>query len=453
MSKPDISNTFELEQKVYKFIRYGMSKNSIINKMSSMTTPEDFKVNIEVCVSNICDDSPDYDLIQFFMNSIVVIDRETKDSLLYLYNLKNHDLRSIERQALTNIIDNKLSWDNRRYSCEFVYNPYSPFKVRKSGSFWEFNLYKPPRWQEKYFYSKGKVGVPKLDFIPEIYKKYLMHLVDQDEDSYEYMLDWTANALKHRNYCILTTIGNQGVGKGVYGEILSRLVGYDNFQMTDNRVVSKDFNAQILNKRIVYLDEMKIKNIEQESKLKAMVNDNIEIEKKGIDAKLHENFGSFYFSSNHFDSVKITDDDRRFSLINLTETKLIEVLHKDEIASLLDQDNIDNLARFLWHREVDSNKMLTKFVCSYLDTLKENSRSKWQDFIIDDYAVDNKGKTIPVKEVSMAINLGANDTNSYGRKSFQRLKAQYGHVLDVKLTKHKGSPDKREWCVIFKEDW
>jgi len=108
---------------------------------------------------------------------------------------------------------------------------------------------------------------------------------------------------------------------------------------------------------------------------------------------------------------------------------------------------------FLWHREVDSNKMLNKFICSYLDTLKENSRSKWQDFIIDDYAIDNKGKTIPIRQVSNAINEGVNDIHTYGRKAFQGLKSQYGHILDVKLTKHKGSLDKREWCVIFKEDW
>jgi len=100
MAKTDISNTYELEQKVFKFIRYGMDKSAIIKKISSFEFDKDFNINVELAVEGICEDYPDYDLIQFFMDSKIIIDRETKDSLLYLYNVKNHELRAIERQAL-----------------------------------------------------------------------------------------------------------------------------------------------------------------------------------------------------------------------------------------------------------------------------------------------------------------------------------------------------------------
>jgi hypothetical protein len=50
------------------------------------------------------------------------------------------------------------------------------------------------------------------------------------------------------------------------------------------------------------------------------------------------------------DAVKLSADDRRFSIVCLTEKKLIEVMRSDEIKALTMPENIDKLARYLYYR-------------------------------------------------------------------------------------------------------
>ncbi len=68
-------------------------------------------------------------------------------------------------------------------------------QVYKEGDQWVYNQYNPPFWQADQFYSQGKVLVTKQNSIPKLYRDFIMHLVNGDEKSFNYIIDWLANAI------------------------------------------------------------------------------------------------------------------------------------------------------------------------------------------------------------------------------------------------------------------
>ena len=443
-----MSTGFQIEKDIQNMIRFGMDKDSILKSLSAR---EDIKdpVMLEEAVERVCEAYPDYDFIQFFMKSKIAIDKDGEDDSLYLYNTRSKTVRTIDKSRLASMISGKLDWNSRRYTCNFTYDPITPFKISKIEGEWKYNTYEPPFWQKEYTFSSGSVKIPKVVEIPKLYDKFLNHLVDNDVLSYNYVLDWLANSIQARNYCILTTIGKQGIGKGKLGDIMQALVGDFNFTKTDKRVITKDFNGQIKDKRIIYLDEIKITSTDQENKLKDLVNNFREVEQKGKDPFLSKNYSSIYYSSNNLDSIRLTDDDRRFSIVQLTEKKLIKSMTGKEIDSLTDEKNIEQLAQFLWHRKVDNDSMKNIFISEHTELIRSSSLTAWEDWLINEFAPKNVGRKIPVTEMSEIIEKECNLHNGPGRPKLISLSEIYAKILEVKNLR---VDDTRKWHVVFKKD-
>ena len=438
-----VTNTYELERRIESLIKYGFDQESIMRMLRADVQDE---ILLEESVERVCESYPNFELIQRFMGSKIVVNKDESDDKLYMYDEITGDAETISKIRLNEIITSKLDWGNRRYTCEFVYNPLETFKLRKKAYKWEYNTYKPPFWCKEYFISQGKNKLPHVEIIPEVYDKFLKHLTNDDDDSYNYILNWLATMLQSRNYCILTTIGNQGIGKGVLGEIMSRLVGESNFTLTDNKVLDKDFNNQIFNKRLVYVDEAMVKKTEQENKLKALVNDKVEIEGKGKDAKLTKNYSSIYFSSNDIDSIRIPADDRRFSVVNLTEVKLLKVFKKEEIKSLLKRENIEELAYYLMNREIDQDDMLKVFISARTEELRDYGRKPWEEWFVDTYCASKAGITMEVLKVGEDIEAEFGSRFRIGRSALKKLQGFYPGVFTVKNKRFKGA---QTWVVEF----
>jgi hypothetical protein len=175
------------------------------------------------------------------------------------------------------------------------------------------------------------------------------------------------------------------------------LVGEKNFHTSDTRLITKDFNKQFKNKRIVFCDEIQILKTEHVNKFKALINDMIEIEGKGENAVEAKNYASIYIASNNFDSIRLTDDDRRFSIIELTDEKLIHKMSTDQISSLIEPDNIKQLAEFLWHLSIDKDAMKTPFKSARTEAVRLAGLKDWEEWLFDDYAIENQGKTLNLK--------------------------------------------------------
>jgi hypothetical protein len=384
----------------------------------------------------------DFELIQKIMRSKIVQEIDGRD--LLILDKENKQVIKIIKEKLKEILSPKLDISDRVYTCLFKYDPkkYSQLSKDKKGN-WIYNTYKPANWQEKSFYLGHKIE--KLDELPEMYSKFFKHLFDNDIASIKYVLDWLTNCLKSRNVVMLTTIGKKGVGKGTFGEILRELAGDDNFETVGNSIFTEKFNGQLKNKTIVFIDEASIKGQKEEERLKVLVNNFVSVEAKGKDAKSMQNYASFYMSSNSMDSLRLSADERRYSIVSLTDVNLRSVMPLKDIKALSSPENVEQLARYLYYREIDEDKMLSPFLSDRTEEVRNAGLSTWQDWFLDEYAVDKAGQLIKVDILSEAV------AEKYpkiapGKKAFKDLE----DVYPAKLRVYKPIIDgKQVWAVKF----
>jgi hypothetical protein len=309
---------------------------------------------------------------------------------------------------------------------KFVYDPHTNniVQTRPNGEIW-VNLYDPPAWKkDHYFFNKPLP--PRQSKPSDLFIRYLNHLCDGDAASISYVIDWLHVALTSRNYTILTAIGEEGIGKGVLGKIMESLVGVGNFSRVRDSVFKERFNAPLKDKQIVYVDEVCIKTVEEANRIKDVVNDKVEIERKGVDAELKDNYASFYLSSNEMDAVKISGSDRRFSIVQLTDKSLLTSFTTEEIRELISDKEVAHLASYLLGHTV-TNDMMRPFKSARYEEVKEAGLAEWELWLLDEWypskLVGDEVEITTVKE-QIAINFPYMK-QSPGRERLKKFIAKY----------------------------
>jgi hypothetical protein len=292
-----------------------------------------------------------------------------------------------------------------------------------------YNTYVPPEWKrDAFFFARP---LPESDKLPGIYQDFVNHLTGGKQESTDYILDWLSVSLTSRNRTLLTAIGAQGIGKGVLGHIMEKLHGSRNFVTVRDEVFKAKFNAPLKDKTLVYVDEADLRTKESQDRMKAVVNDTLEIEEKGKDSIQSQNYASFYLSSNTFDAVKIDSDDRRFSIVDLTDTKLKDTPLFGHIQALQAPANIRELAGYLLNREVTRN-MVEPFRSERFEEVKEAGLSEWENWVIENWLPMNAGRRVPVADLQNAIK--AISRFVPGRRKLQELANKYPDKMQMKKT-------------------
>tara|TARA_Y100000004_G_scaffold44740_1_gene49133 strand:- start:151 stop:1470 length:1320 start_codon:yes stop_codon:yes gene_type:complete len=387
-----------------------------------------------------------YEVVQKIMRSDLITNMNDKGSTIYLCDPFCAEIKKIEYSNLKYLFDRKTINNLSIRPCEFVYDPFKREKIFENGDLITyFNTYEPPKWMVDE-YGQYLEYVEKVDIIPKRYEKFFKHLTDNKKSEYDYILKWLANAIQNRNFCVLSAIGAPGIGKGVLGEIMVGLVGSSNFCKTDNRLIRKDFNSQFKDKRLVFCDEINIKKTDHMNKFKDLINQRIEIEGKGENAINSENFASIYIASNNMDSLFVPENDRRFSIIELTSKRLDAVFNSQEIDELISEENVNKLAAYLYHLEINQDEMLKVHRSSRTEEIRRSSLSDAQEWFIEDYAVDKAGQEIEVAIVQDAFR--EKEYKAPSRREFERLEERFGTIFSVK---HRLCSGKRVRKIKFYE--
>lgn len=291
------------------------------------------------------------------------------------------------------------------------------------------NMYEPPDWRKNEFYFGEPLGAQPT--LPPLYEEFFNHLVGGNKPSFEYLLDWLANSLRSRNYTILCAIGEQGVGKGILGEIMERLHGPSNFVKVRDQVFKSQFNAQLENRTIVHVDEVWLDTKESIDRIKDVVNGNVNIEKKGEDSRSLCNFASYYLVSNSLDAIKLEPGDRRFSIIELTDTKIAGTALMDNVRNIdntyYSPEHIEQLALYLWNRPIRSNLMVP-FVSSRWEMVRESGLSEWEQWVVFDWAAKNRGGKLGLDKLQDLIQRQTG-FRPPGRSKIEKLCKKYPEVL------------------------
>jgi len=420
-----------------KLVRSGFDKEQISSRLKHQF-PET-KENVIDKIVNEKNDS-EFRLAQKIMRSNLFTNMREKGQLIFMDDPFHPEIKQIEKAQLRNVLDKDAMKDLVIRPCEFVYDPFKRERVYEGDDLISyFNNYEPPTWMvDEYGQYKE---VERVDKMPELFHRFFIHLSNGKESEYNYMVKWLANSIQDRNFCVLTAIGAPGIGKGVLGNIMLGLVGLSNFTKTDNKLISKDFNAQIRNKRLVFCDEINIKKTNHMNKFKDLVNDKIEIEGKGKDAKLDDNYASIYVASNNLDSLYIPENDRRFSVIELTNSRLDSNFTVEEIEQLNELKNIEELAKYLYHYEVDKDEMLKVHRSQRLEDIKLSTLTDAQEWFLEDYAVEKKGQVIDLTIVQEAFR--EKEFKALSRSELSKLQERFSTIFKITFNRMNGKRVRR----------
>lgn len=249
---------------------------------------------------------------------------------------------------------------NRAYYAKFEYNPRRDEKVYKELHHTEvvdcLNTYTKPRWMSV------EIESPQ---IPPLIDKFMKHLFPIQEEL-EYVYDWLNKSLTDRAYVYLLLNGEKKTGKNTFKFIFKALHGLANSVDGKKSTLTTQFNGQLSECRAIIFDEIKFSE-EEENIMKEIQNDNVAIEKKGVDAtrgsKIH---CSMLLLNNDAKDNYIAVDSRRFSPMTVTDKPLLTSMTEEEIAEMVGKV-----------RE-DSGDYDVNFVANFGHWILQNGRNlKW----------------------------------------------------------------------------
>ena len=260
-----------------------------------------------------------------------------------------------------------------------------------TDSYLRINLYNSPRGHFKEY---------AVHQMPEIYSRFFQHLVPSEWHR-KFLIEWIANSLKGRNRTYMVFVGKGGIGKGICSETVKRLHLGENSTYLNDDSFRKEFNSELVGKTFALFDEVKIETQTALNKLKQYVNDEIRIEGKGRDGKTTRVYFNLMLHSNYDNLMKISEDERRLSILDLTETKLNRVFSESEISALLEHENIERLFNYLWSYEITMD-LGNAIKGAKAGEIVNSSASEWERIVMS-ILIRNSGKRMDLNSVTESL--------------------------------------------------
>lgn len=202
--------------------------------------------------------------------------------------------------------------ENERYS---VLNTFGGFAIKNIMDERGIHLQKP----EEMKYNMPTEQCESISFEESpIYTHIKKYICAGDPELLEYYLNWIADIIQNpaRNPEVaLVLISKQGIGKDFMAKFIADLIGHRYHADVDASTFFNKFNSILQDKMLVTINEIKEGGKQQEyfNKLKKIIcQQDLNLEKKGIDMMLVRWFARLVFHSNNFSVVKVENSDRRF---------------------------------------------------------------------------------------------------------------------------------------------
>lgn len=275
------------------------------------------------------------------------------------------------------------------------FNPYRPEQLYMEKSKYgqectHINTYSKPEWQigKKLTEAESK-HYAKL---PKLIDEFFDHLFP-NKHCKEFIYDWLHFALVSRCETYLVLNGAKGIGKNILSEVIGKaLIGKSNHKLAQRSALDGNFNALLVECRMIVFDEFKMTDDITINALKRYINTDQMIERKSIDVgKTEETFNSFFIQNNALTDMRVEWDDRRFSVADLTEKKLAEVWSQDKIDLLLSEVNdvegefMRNFGYWLMYRvPVVMDNNFYAYKGNHFYKLCYTSYPEWAKMIIDE---------------------------------------------------------------------
>ena len=211
-----------------------------------------------------------------------------------------------------------------------------------------------------YDFKRSKVvDVSKI----ELYLNHIREVIARGQELvYEYILNWFAFILQKpadKTEVALVITGKEGTGKNVFTNVLCKLLGrYANPNLTNISHIVGRFNGALEDKKLIVCNELSSADTNKylnSDALKSVITDKtVNIETKGIDSRLRENVVNLILVSNHFGPVRITDDDRRYLVIETSDQKCKQYDYFKSLHDSFNDDFYNTLFNFFMNRDISN---------------------------------------------------------------------------------------------------
>jgi len=310
----------ELPEEVHNAKNYGCDPQEIAeyNKIK-----DEFELNHFKCINESC-----YYKITANKQLIPLSKEQMKVSYENLNDWRGNCMTGSKQE--TNFLSNWFADPNMRTYDEIVFRPTR--KALPPTQFNSFMGFDVEQLNERYI--NENIEFTEKDIIDcELIEEHIRYLTDNGDatkdDCYEYILNWLASIFqdpenKPQTAIVLRSVA-KGVGKNDFTYLLSRMVGNEYYNQSDNpeRDLFGGFNDLFDKKILLNLDEGDKKSTQRfYEELKAKItNDTSNIRKKfksvNSNVRLYANF---IFTTNN-DGVHIDVESRRFQLMECVNMK------------------------------------------------------------------------------------------------------------------------------------
>ena len=208
-----------------------------------------------------------------------------------------------------------------------VPNAKGTFDLKSAYSLWE-------EWCGRRFYPDGFILDPSGGHTERAYnlwRGYGVEPVAGDVslfldhlrlfDAHEYVWKWLCWVVQNpaeKPKVALVFRGEEGVGKGLVGQVLLRIFGSHGLHVTNQRHVTGNFNAHLLTCCLLFADEADFTDKRDHGVLKTLITeDRMPIEMKGVDVKEAESYVALLMSTNRDWAVPASMEARRFVVVDV----------------------------------------------------------------------------------------------------------------------------------------
>jgi hypothetical protein len=190
--------------------------------------------------------------------------------------------------------------------------------------------------------------------------KYLVNEEGKkDTPTYEYVLNWLAHIIQRperkTESALVFSSRKEGIGKNAFTDLLEKIFeGYITSIESIDTLAGK-FNSILKSKLVVFGDEISPKAKELNDVIKKRITSkNINIEYKGLESIKMKDRSNYIFTTNNELAFKVSDEDRRFCLIECPRIKKDAVYFDNLYKALDDQDTLKNFYNFLLSKDLSN---------------------------------------------------------------------------------------------------
>ena len=200
-----------------------------------------------------------------------------------------------------------------------------------------YNMYQKYEWEEYGGVADGDT---------QWFLDFLKIMVNNDSDSYAYVLPWIAHIIQLpgiKTETLLAFVGSEGIGKSTLIRILMKLFGQKKVMETNNpeNTIFGRF-ANWSDKTLCVLNDFnpaETRGAQREMFKQFITEVNLTREKKGIDSYETQNYTNFIVTANTYNIVHKTEDSRRYMAIEVSNEKKGDFAYFDDLNKCIDDDS------------------------------------------------------------------------------------------------------------------